>query len=321
MAFSSVSNRGLLRFGVNIEACLVNRTKSGASLIGLVTTLIIAQSCSAGAESPRTRPSSAAVQAEQTNSGLPSNFRDLLADVGRRQRVDVVYTGGPYRYNYEQSGGSAEDPSPDDVARAAAAIARELQLYPEGFLRRAGLNGIVLVRDLVVKEEGVARPASAYIFENRLFLDVPLAYRAIQAGTRVRFIHHIIWHRLDERAGTMWKDPEWVALNPSNFEYGIFSRGGVHETRAGSGNLSTEYPGFLNLYSTGNLPDDKAEVYAYTMVIHSWVRERSRQDEYLARKVSAIKARLAALDRNFSDDFWNRIDVESDDATRYRPRQ
>jgi hypothetical protein len=57
------------------------------------------------------------------------------------------------------------------------------------------------------------------------------------------------------------------------------------------------------------------------MVIHSWVRERSRQDQYLASKVSAIKARLAALDRNFSDDFWTRIDVQSDDATRYRPRR
>jgi hypothetical protein len=245
----------------------------------------------------------------------------LLAEVARRQRVDVAWTGGPYRYNYEWGGGSAEDPSEDDVARTAAFLARELSQYPDGFLRRAGLNSIVLVRDLFVREDGGARGAAAYIFEDRLFLDVPLADRAVQAGTRVRFVHHIIWHRLDERAATMWNDPEWEALNAPNFEYGIYSRGGVHETRAGSGSLSTDYPGFLNLYSTGNRPDDKAEVYAYLMVIHSWVRERSRQDDYLRRKVAAIKARLAALDPAFNDDFWNRIDADSDDAARYRARQ
>jgi hypothetical protein len=119
----------------------------------------------------------------------------------------------------------------------------------------------------------------------------------------------------------MWKDPEWVALNPPKFEYGVYSRGGVHEARAGAGSLSTDYPGFLNLYSTGNLPDDKAEVYAYLMVIHSWVRERSRQDEYLQRKVAVIKARLAALDPAFDNGFWNRIDADADDAVRYGARQ
>ena len=91
--------------------------------------------------------------------------------------------------------------------------------------------------------------------------------------------------------------------------------------RAGSGGLSMDYPGFLNLYSTGNLPDDKAEVYAYLMVIHSWIGERSRQDPYLRRKVAVIKARLAALDADFDDDFWNRIDADSDDAARYSARQ
>ena len=241
--------------------------------------------------------------------------------MARRQQVDVVWTGGPYLYEYEWGGGSAEDPSEDDVARVAASIGRELGLYPDGFLRRAGLEGIVLVRDLFVEEDGGARGAAAYIFENRLFLNVPSADQAVQAGTRVRFIHHIIWHRLDERAGTMWTDPEWEALNPPDFEYGVYSRGGVHETRAGSGSLSVDYPGFLNLYSTGNLPDDKAEVYAYLMVIHSWLAERSRQDQYLRRKVAVIKARLAALDTNFGDDFWNRIDTDSDDAAHYGARQ
>ncbi len=282
----------------------------------LIATVVIVPGCSIGSG-----PGSRAASASPTVQAVQSDFRDMLAEVARRQRVDVVWTGGPYRYNYEWGGGSAEDPSEDDVARVAASIVRELRQYPDGFLRRAGVDGIVLVRDLFVREDGGARGAAAYIFENRLFLDVPLADRAVQAGTRVRFIHHLIWHWLDERAGTMWTDPEWEALNPRDFEYGVYSRGGVHETRAGSGDLSIDYPGFLNLYSTGNLPDDKAEVYAYLMVIHSWVRDRSRQDQYLRGKVAMIKARLTALDPSFDNDFWNRIDADSDDAARYGARQ
>jgi hypothetical protein len=240
-----------------------------------------------------------------------------LTDVATRQRVELVWSGGPYGYDYDWGGGSAEDPSDDDVARIAPSLARELRRYPEGFLRRAGLDAIVLVRDLFVREDGGARSAAAYIFEDRLFLDVPLADRAVQAGTRVRFVHHILWHRLDELGGTMWEDPEWEALNLPAVEYGVHSRGGVHETRPGSGSLSADHPGFLNSYSTGNLPDDKAEVFAYLMVVHSWVSERAREDEHLRRKVEAIKARLAAFDASFDEDFWAGVDADSDDAARY----
>lgn len=294
----------------------------GRAFATLVAIIVITPGCSIVAEPGLgAASSSSTVQAGQSDAHVEADFRELLAEVARRQQVDIVWTGGPYRYNYDWGGGSAEDPTEDDVARVAAFVVRELRLYPEGFLRRAGLSGIVLVRDLFVKEDGGARGAAAYIFENRFFLDVPNADRAIQAGTRPRFIHHLIWHRLDERAATMWNDLEWEALNPPNFEYGVYSRGGVHETRAGSGSLSTDYPGFLNLYSTGNLPDDKAEVYAYLMVVHSWVEARTHQDQYLRRKVAVIKARLAALDANFDRDFWSRIDADSDDAARYGARQ
>lgn len=284
----------------------------------VVAAFALASACSSLSETGREAAASPpSVRAEQSDSHVQADFRALLAEVASRQQVEVTWTGGPYRYEYESSGGSAEDPAEEDVARVAAFIARELRLYPDGFLRRAGLTGIVLVRDLFVEEDGGARGAAAYIFDNRVFLDVPLAERAIQAGTRIRFVHHLLWHRLDELAGTMWIDPEWEALNPPNFEYGVYSRGGVHETRAGSGSLSTDYPGFLNLYSTGNLPDDKAEVYAYLMVIHSWVAERTRQDPYLRQKMTVIKARLADLDPSFDDAFWDGINAASDDPARY----
>lgn len=246
-----------------------------------------------------------------------ADFRDMLAEAGRRQGVEVTWTGGPFRYESGGGSGTAEDASDEDVARVAGAVARELSQYPDGFLARNGVTGVILVRDLFVAEDGGARAAAAYAFGDRLVFDTQFAFRALEAGTRVRFIHHLIWHWLDERAGTMWNDPEWVALNPPDFEYGVHSRGGVHETRANSGALTTEFPGFLNLYSTGNLPDDKAEVFAYLMVIHSWLEDHGSQDDHVRRKVALLKTRLAALDPGFDAAFWDRIDADSDDASRY----
>jgi hypothetical protein len=268
-----------------------------------------------------TDASDATSRLEQSEPGEAEEFGRLLSGVAARQQVEITWQGGPYSYNYSWGGGSAQDPADSEVREVAAHIVRELQLYPEGFLRRAGLTGVVLVRDLFVREDGGGRGAAAYIFEDRFFVDVPNAARAVRANTRVRFIHHLLWHRLDERAGTMWNDPEWSQLNPPNFEYGIYSRGGVHESRAGSGSLSAEFPGFLNLYSTGNLPDDKAEIFAYLMVIHAAVAERSRQDDHLRRKMQVVKARLAAVDPAFNDEFWRRINADSDDAARYGPQR
>lgn len=104
-----------------------------ASAAGLLAVIVIASACSNGSEPDRNDvPSSSTVQAEQSDTSGQADFRDLLAEVGRRQQVDVVWTGGPYRYDYEWGGGSAEDPAEGEVARVAAAIARELRLYPAG---------------------------------------------------------------------------------------------------------------------------------------------------------------------------------------------
>ncbi|HEY8507624.1 MAG TPA: hypothetical protein VIL32_04645 [Steroidobacteraceae bacterium] len=257
------------------------------------------------------------VQACRATPHDEQDFRSVLSALAREQSIEVTWTGGPYKFEYEWGGGTAADPSEEEVAQVAQAVARELRLYPSGFLRKSGFNGIVLVRDLEVTEDGGTRGAAGYIFEGRFFLDVPSAARAIQAGQRVRFIHHVIWHQLDEQAGTMWKDPEWTALNPPGFEYGVHSRGGVHEKRAGAGDLSGQFPGFLNLYSTGNLPDDKAEVFAWLMVIPVWLEQRTREDTYLRNKVQLIRARLEALDPRFDAGFWSRIYAESDAAHRY----
>lgn len=261
-----------------------------------------------GACSERAAPAAQAAAAD---------YQTVLAEAGQTQDIEITWVGGPYKYEYEWGGGTADDPTPEQVELIAAAIAQELRVYPKGFLRSAAINEIVLVQNLHVAEEGDSRGAAGYIFEGRFFIDLPYAVQAIQAGTRVRFIHHVLWHQLDERAGTLWDDPEWTALNPDDFEYGVYSKGGVHEKRLGTGRLSTDIPGFLNLYSTGNVPDDKAEVFAYLVVLHSWMEQHANVDTYLRRKIDLVKLRLEALNPAFSETFWESIDASSDSAEKY----
>src|SRR5690606_11314127 len=102
-----------------------------------------------------------------------------------------------------------------------------------------------------------------------------------------------------------------------DFEYGIYSKGGVHEKRQGTGRLRTDFPGFLNLYSTGNVPDDKAEAFAYLVVLHPWMQQRANDDAYMRDKIQLVKSRLAAMDPAFSDAFWESIDAGSDIPSAY----
>jgi hypothetical protein len=118
----------------------------------------------------------------------------------------------------------------------------------------------------------------------------------------------------------MWTDPEWVALNPAGFEYGKLTRGGIHDRTAETGLLSTEYPGFVNRYGTGNVPDDKADLFAYLMVIHYWVLERAQKDSYLQAKVKLIKSRLAGFEPGLDASFWERVDGVRRDVAPYLTR-
>ena len=167
---------------------------------------------------------------------------------------------------------------------------------------------------------GVARNVAGYIFDGKILASVSYTYKVNHRDKQRRYLHHLIWHQIDSLAGTLWEDPEWVALNQEGFEYGLHSKGGVHDRSSESGLLSSDYPGFINRYGTGNVPDDKADLFAYLMVAHHWVEARAAEDPFLRAKVSTIKKRLAEFDPVFDAAFWEQIDaVQRDVSTYFRP--
>ena len=183
--------------------------------------------------------------------------------------------------------------------------------------RQAVLHEVCPQRFLAPLAPAAAAAAEGRTVDDALLLSVSYTYKVNNRDKQRRYIHHLVWHQFDGLHGTTWEDPEWVALNPAGFEYGVLTRGGIHDRTSDTGLLSDQYPGFVNRYGTGNVPDDKADLFAYMMVLHPWVMDRAREDRYLRAKVDVMKARLAQFDPSFNDAFWARIDRIGRDVTPY----
>lgn len=273
--------------------------------------------------SPSTSGRSEAPTLAATAPGRPpsaasiEDFRTVLAELASRQGVEITWTGGPYRYDYDWGWGEAREAAEWEVELFTPVIAEELRLYPPGFLADIGFDEVVVGRDLWLEQQGVAQNISGYLFDGTLLLSASYTYKVNNRDKQRRYLHHLIWHRIDELRGTTWEDPEWVALNPEGFEYGAHTRGGIHDRTSETGLLTDDYPGFVNRYGTGNVPDDKADLFAYLMVLHHWVMERGREDPYLHDKVELMKARLARLHPAFDGGFWARVDAIRRDVRPY----
>ncbi len=240
--------------------------------------------------------------------GQPSDFRALLRTLGEQHGIEITTPTGPYRYEGESGWGEAQVASDWELEMFTPILVEEIGLYPRAFLRNIGVKGIILVRDLWIAEEGVKQNVSGYIFDNRIVMSVSYNYKVNLRDKQRRYLHHVVWHQFDALKGQMWEDPEWVELNPPGFKYGVYTKGGIHDRSSETGLLSTQYPGFVNRYGTGYLPDDKADLFAYLIVLHHWVEERTRADPSLRAKAAVIKKRLAAYDPSFDAAFWKRID-------------
>lgn len=173
-------------------------------------------------------------------------------------------------------------PAPAD-APARAVVRRELARYPESFLRRVHLSGVVFVADL--REDGEPIPSLPNV-GGLLLLDTG----GVESDL-VRTIHHEIFHFADlADDGVLSPDPAWERLNPQFFAYGT----GGRTSRDPSG---ARTPGFVSAYAASGLEEDKAETFAFALARPAALRAiLADGDEVLAAKVAEVGRRVARLD-------------------------
>ncbi|MBN1608943.1 MAG: hypothetical protein JW940_20115 [Polyangiaceae bacterium] len=192
----------------------------------------------------------------------------------RSFRLDLV--GGPV---------TGEVPGAGSVDAALVVLGQELGRYSRGCLRAVRFRRILLCEGLA--ESGQEIP-SLPNYEQSLMLDV-----RGPAGFLRRLLHHELFHFLDFADDEqLAEDPEWEALNPPGFSYGL---GGRSMRQPGSARLSTETSGFLSRYSTSAVEEDKAEVFAFLLTAPEQVRRIMEQDVVVRAKVAAIERQVAKL--------------------------
>ena len=178
---------------------------------------------------------------------------------------------------------------------------KEFNKYPIELIKVADLKQVAIVKNL--KYSSQERSALPDFLQEILYLDAfagsnnPLYQRHV--------VHHEFYHLLEEEVygNVYFKDPEWGALNPDDFRYGD---GGANARTGPQYDLTHPEPGFINLYSTSGLEEDKAEIFAALMVpeerklISAW----AQSDPVLKAKIQKMKNFLKAKVPAMNNTYW-----------------
>ena len=208
----------------------------------------------------------------------------VLRTVLRASRNDYAVVGHPV-------------PS-ETIARYAPLFEREWRRYPPSLMRRVGLRKIVIAAD--VRVEGQPRAAVPEFRQGWFWLDATVGSRLPEYGRKT--IHHDFFHMIDERDDPEGRqDPAWAALNAPGTTYGS---GGWWMQKGDVGALTRERPGFLTVYSTAAVEEDKAEIFSHLLCSPAFVAERVAADPVVATKVARLKAILEAFEPAMDAAWW-----------------
>lgn len=207
------------------------------------------------------------------------------------QRLGVELLVAADRFTVPQHGGAiaAHPPSTPRALAAAAVLARELGRYDRAFLRASRLRRVLLCEGLHL---GDVRIPSLPNYERTLLLDVDASDDFL-----ARVVHHELFHFIDYADDDQLQhDPAWERTNPAAFVYGS---GGRFLREPGASAWRDDLPGFLTLYATSGLEEDKAEVFACRMTAPALLHARAQADPVISKKVQLIDRQLARFLRRF----------------------
>ncbi len=199
----------------------------------------------------------------------------------------------------------AESGDSESLLKYTNLFSEEFGKYPDGLIQVSGLKEVAIVKNLVVSGQG--RAAMSDIFRKILYLD--FIRGAYNPAYQRHVIHHEFYHMFEPslNGNGTWQDPQWAALNSPGFKYG--DGGASMQGNSGSGVLNHPQPGFIDLYCTSGLEEDKAEIYATLFIPEEYkkVMEWAATDEILANKIAYMKNSLRAKCPELDDAFWDRL--------------
>jgi hypothetical protein len=220
-----------------------------------------------------------------------------VAEVGKTQHLDIEIRSEGFADRARGYVVTGDKASPEVMEKYAKLWAIEWSKYSADVMRKARVNKIVFCEALALS--GQARAAVPAFDLNTMYYDPALG--SYSPSYQRGVIHHEFFHMMDQRMKTLDRDKAWGALNAKGFRY---ESGGDKMRTPGVGNLTKAIPGFLTLYGTSAMEEDKAELYAHLITDPGFVEEQAKTDLILAAKIGLLKRKLAEFDPWFGDSFW-----------------
>lgn len=157
--------------------------------------------------------------------------------------------------------------TPDNIretGRYISILAREVSLYPDGYLPKALVKRIVPGRNL--EFNGEFRAAVPDPYRGLLYLSVNGSYGESSESYLMHVFHHELHHMVEF---SVWKNMyfnwgEWNKLNPEGFSYGT-GESSYMGNEPDYYTVTHPLNGFLNLYSMTGGEEDRCEIIAFLM--------------------------------------------------------
>ena len=244
----------------------------------------------------------------QAPSRLPDHVSiDLqrrLAPLGRQFGIAFVFPREPKpagrgSYSYEP----IADARSEIADRYVDLFIEEFGKYPTDFIRASKLKRVIFVQGLTIGQQ--KRAAFPDTRGEDLLFDVTSAQNERYAR---HVVHHEFYHMLEDdwNGSAYYKDPNWSLLNEAQFQYGA---GGAAYQTGSVWEFNHPKTGFINIYATSGLEEDKAEIWAVMFVAENWrmIEPMLASDPVLRAKVSYMREFARSKSPTMSIDFWSEV--------------
>ena len=160
-------------------------------------------------------------------------------------------------------------------------IKKNLEIYKSEFLKKINLRFVVLCENLFISKINTAGIPD---HEKRtLILDLNFNEKYFE-----RVIHHEIFHIIQESHKTIFDEKVWSNFNNNEFQYAECS---TCSDRLGL-DLYDKTNGFLTEYSKSVPSEDMAEVYSFLVTNEINIKNKSKKDPILFKKIKFIETRI-----------------------------
>jgi hypothetical protein len=230
---------------------------------------------------------------------LPATSYIPLKELGQKYQLEIITHAAS-----ENDEIQFDCPSSTQVRVYTNLLAAELAVYPPDFIKRSNIERLVLCTNLRSHRHKVSGITDMGLFKiDTLFLD--LSHTAHNWDFSRRTFHHELFHAIDFSDSLEgYIDTEWRKLNSEDYKY--------FASDENFSAVETRQSGFITMYSTRSVLEDKAELYSFMIVEYPTVHERCLTDQVLSRKVEHLKKSLRTFSPHFNDTFWDKVQRRSE---------